>query len=311
MKSVLLDKFFLVHLELSPLFKALPGLITFDTTTPDQIVDRCKDADIILTNKCILDKAILKELKNLKFIQIMATGMDSVDVEYAKSRGIIVKNIEGYSSQSVATYILTSILNLFTSIPTYVDEVKKGKWEKSKGFTFLDYPIETIKEKKLGIIGYGHIGKEVETMVKPLGMKTLIAQGNKPHYTEDRLPLHDVLKQADIVLLICPLTEQTRHMISIKELKIMKPTAFLINAARGPLINEKDLAEALNNNIIAGAACDVLSKEPPTIDNPLLNCSHKKLYITPHIAWAAISSRQDLLNKITSNCNEFLENIKG
>lgn len=311
MKTVLLEKFFLEDLNLSSLYNTFPNLTEYETTKNKEIYNRCKDADIILTNKCLFDQAMLKKLVNVKFIQIMATGTNCVDVEYAKTRGIVVKNIIDYSTESVATYILTSIFNLLTSIPSYIADTKKGKWQNAKGFTFLSYPIQTLRNKRLGIIGYGNIGKKVESMAIPLGMKVLIAKGTKNSYKELRYSLNDILKESDIVLITCPLTKKTHHLISLKELEMMKPSAFLINAARGSIINEMDLLEALDKRLIAGAACDVLSKEPPSDSNPLLKCNHEKLYITPHIAWASISSRQELLKQTIANGKEFIENFNG
>ncbi len=307
MKAVLLDSNSLGDLDLSSLNTLLKDLEIFPTTDYDQIISRCKDAEILLTNKCRLDAFILNQLPKLKLIQLFATGMDNIDLPFAKNKGIVVKNVSHYSSQSVATYVLTTILNLFTSYPSYIRDVKDGKWSTSKTFTFLDHPIETLSGKTLGIFGYGNIGKKVHEMTSSLGMNTLIAKGTKQHYEENRLDLKDLLPLVDILLIMCPLTEQTKNKITLKELKLMKSSAFIINAARGGIVNEVDLAHALDVNIIAGAGIDVLSQEPPQSDHPLINCNHPKLYLTPHIAWAATSARKSLLEKVIVNIEDFIK----
>ena len=309
MHAVLLDKDTLGDIDLSPILKILPELKIYNTTSPNQIADRCRDASIILTNKCILNKETLSQLKKIEYIQILATGMNNIDLEYANKRKIVVKNVENYSTESVAIYILSSILNLLTSIPSYITDVNKGKWEQQPTFTFLTHPIDDINGKTLGIIGYGNIGKKIAEIVKPLGMNVLLAKGTKSSYPEQRLPLDIILKKSDVVLLTCPLSKGTYHMIAMKELKMMQKSAYLINAARGPLINESDLALALKKNIIAGAALDVLSEEPPSSENPLRKCNHKKLYITPHIAWASKQSKKKLIDVVLGHCQEYIKKI--
>ncbi len=304
MKAVLLDRASLGDVSLSPLIAVQTSLEIFDSSTPDEIIERAKDAEIILTNKCILDKNILQKLKKLQFIQVLATGTNNIDLEYAKEAGILVKNVAGYSSKSVATYVLTSILNLLTSFPAYKKYVDDGKWQECESFCYLGFPIESIEGKTVGIYGYGNIAKTVEAMIHPLGMKTIIAHGHHKNPSERREPLKTVLSTSDILLISCPITEETRNTITAKELALMKPTASIIIASRGGIVNESDLAHALVTGVIAGAAIDVLTKEPPR-NNPLLSIKHERLYITPHVAWASTTSLETLIQIAAENCKLF------
>jgi glycerate dehydrogenase len=306
MKTVLLDRNTLGDLDISSLKALLDDLTIFPITSSDQIVSRCKDAEIILTNKCRLDAEILGQLPKLKLIQLFASGTDNIDVAFAKSIGIEVKNVSHYSTESVSTYLLTTILNLFTSHPSYTKDVKDGKWLNAETFTFLTHPIETLTGKTLGIFGYGSIGKKIHEITSFLGMNVLIAKGTKESYEEPRLLLEDMLPLLDILIIMTPLTEQTKNRITIKELKMMKKSAYIINAARGGIVNEVDLAYALDEKIIAGAGMDVLSQEPPKPDHPLIKCPHQKLYLTPHIAWASKTSRETLLKKVVANIEHFI-----
>ena len=304
MKAVLLDQATLGNVSLAPLFAVLKSLKTFDFSTPDEILERAKDAEIILTNKCILDKNVLEKLEKLKFIQVLATGTNNVDLEYAKKAQITVKNVTGYSSKSVATYVITSIFNLLTSFPSYTKYVDDGRWQDCREFCYLGFPIESIEGKTLGIFGYGDIAKNVESMVKLLGMKTVIAQGHSKNPSNERESLQTVLSVADILLISCPLTDETKNAITMKELSLMKPSSSIIIASRGGIVNEDDLAHALVKGLISGAAIDVLTTEPPR-NNPLLSIRHDRLYITPHTAWASIKSREALINIAADNCKLF------
>ena len=195
-------------------------------------------------------------------------------------------------------------MNLLTSFPSYNKYVDDGKWQECESFCYLGFPIESIEGKMVGIYGYGSISRTLEAMIHPLGMKTIIAEGHSKNPSERREPLKKVLSVADILLISCPITEKTRNAITTKELALMKPTASIIIASRGGIVNESDLAHALGSGVIAGAAIDVLTEEPPR-NNPLLSIKHKKLYITPHVAWASITSRETLIQIAAENCKLF------
>lgn len=307
MNAVFLDT---VTIGFTPdILKELPLKWTFfQATKPQEVAQRIADATIVVSNKVVLSAEILQKCPQLKLICIAATGYNNVDLAAAKKRGILVCNIPNYSTPSVVQLTLTFILALATSLPSYVEATREGKWQKSPQFCMLDYSIVELQGKKLGIIGYGNLGKEVATLARAFGMEILIAQhSSKKGAIPGALPLEEVLKQADFITIHTPLTSATENLIKKRELELMKRSAFLINTARGGIVNEKDLAEALKSGRIAGAGVDVLTTEPPPADNPLVQPDVPNLLLTPHVGWASHESRIRLLTILKDNIASFLQ----
>lgn len=307
MKAVFLDTATLGDDFSCDSLKELPLRWTFfKETSPEQTLKRVQDADIVVSNKVLLTAEILKA-SPIKLICIAATGYNNVDVSVAKQLEIPVCNIPGYSTQSVVQLTLTFMLTLASNLIAYVNDVQRGKWQRHSQFCFIDHPIVELEGKNLGIVGYGNLGKQVAAVAAGFGMKILIAShdSSKGPLT-GTLPLEEVLRKADFLTLHVPLTPQTENLIGQKELELMKPTAFLINTARGGIVNEKDLAVCLKEKRIAGAALDVLTKEPPTDGNPLLDSTIPNLLLTPHIGWASFESRSRLLAILKENIQAFL-----
>lgn len=295
MKAVFLDRATLGQIELE-----LPIPTTFfEATAPDQILERIKDAAIVITNKVLLTKEILENLPHVKLICIAATGTNNVDLVAARKLNMTVCNIPDYSTPSVAQLTMTFILALSSNLYSYAKDVKEGKWQKSAQFVMLNFPIIELKGKTLGIIGYGALGKEVGRLAEAFGMNLI--KGTRT------TALSTILKGSDVITLHVPLTPQTKNMITRREIEQMKPSAFLINTARGGIVNEEDLAACLKEGKIAGAALDVLTNEPPTEGNPLLDPNIPNLLITPHIAWASYDSRKRLVEILIENIHSFLK----
>lgn len=270
-------------------------------TLPGDIVSALSSAEIAITNKVPLRAHTLKQLPELRFICITATGYDCVDIEYCRNKNIAVSNVPGYSSRSVAEGVIASMFALRRNLVSYA-QLGKNIWASTTNFCMHREPIKDIHESTLGIIGKGDIGSSVAKMAKALGMSVLFAerkgsQGVREGYTA----FEEVLNRSDIISLHCPLSSETLEMMDKEVFALMKSDALIINTARGGLISESDLRAALDNNIIAGAALDVLSVEPPPSDHPLLLCSHPNLIITPHIAWASTSGVNNLINGINNN----------
>lgn len=284
--------------------------VEYDRTTAEQTFERAKDADIIITSKVIFDREMLARLPKLKLIAITATGTNNIDTVAAKELGIAVKNVTGYSSVTVPEHVLGMIFALKHSLIGYHrDQVTSDRWVTCGQFCYTDYPITDIRGSTLGVFGKGNLGSEIGRLATLLGMDVLYAE-HKGATTirEGYTPFEDVLKQADIVTLHCPLTETTQNLINAETLALMKPTAYLINTGRGPLVDESALLNALENGEIAGAALDVLVKEPPEKDNPLIQAAKRlpNLLITPHVAWASDSAVTTLVNKVAQNIEEFV-----
>lgn len=308
MKAVFLDAATLGADFSYNLLKQLPVRWTFfKETAPHETVGRIENADIVVSNKVPLTADILKA-SQLKLICVAATGYNNVDVAFAKQMGISVCNVPGYSTQSVVQLVFTFMLALASNLISYVGEVRNGKWQRHSQFCFIDYPIAELAGKNLGIIGYGTLGKQVASVAGSFGMRVLIAGHTSSRQSQTgMLPLNQVLQESDFLTLHVPLTPQTENLIAGKELALMKPTAFLINTARGGIVNEKDLAACLKRKGIAGAAFDVLTKEPPTEGNPLLDPSISNLLLTPHIGWASFEARCRLLAVLRDNIQAFLQ----
>lgn len=288
--------------------EALGELTVHDRTPADKIVERAQDADIILTNKVPLSAETLGQLPNLKFVSVLATGYNIIDTAACAARGIPVSNVPVYSTDAVAEFVFSLILD-FAKRPAFHSELaKEGAWENNPDFCFWQNPhFQELAGKTLGIIGFGRIGQRVGELAAAFKMNVLAHSRSRS--AETAFPfrwasIDEIMQSSDFVSLHCPLTPETHGMISEASLAKMKPTAFLVNTARGPLIDEHALAEALNSGLIAGAACDVVSAEPIAPTNPLLRA--KNLTLTPHIAWAAIEARQRLMAITAANISAFL-----
>lgn len=280
----------------------------YDRSSLKETEKRIADADIVLTNKSVLNKELIENAPKLKYIGVMATGYNIVDITATHKRNIIVTNVPSYSTASVAQLTFALVLELVNHTALYAESVRKGDWIKSKDFSYHLKPIMELQDKTLAIIGFGQIGKAVAKIAIAFGMKVIAS-----HKHPERDPMEGVsfvdektcFREADIISLHCPLNEDNVKFLNKELLATMKPTAILINTSRGGLINEPDLAEALNQGIIASAALDVLSTEPPVADNPLLHT--KNCLITPHIAWATFEARSRLMNVVVNNVKAFLE----
>ncbi len=287
--------------------KALGECVIYERTAPEQVLERAAGAEVILTNKVVITAEHIAALPDLKYIGVLATGYNIVDVEAARNRGIVVTNIPAYSTDSVAQMVFAHILNICLQVQHYTEEVRDGRWTSSPDFCFWDTPLMELSGKKLGIVGLGHTGSATARIAIGFGMQ-VCAYTSKSHFQLipeiKKMELDELFRECDIVSLHCPLNEQTRGMVNAARLKTMKPTAILINTGRGPLVNEQDLADALNNGTIYAAGVDVLSQEPPRADNPLLHA--RNCFITPHIAWASGEARQRLMQIAVDNLNGYI-----
>jgi glycerate dehydrogenase len=281
-------------------------------TKPAEAIERIAGHAIAVTNKVAFDKTVLNsaEAGNLKLIAVAATGTDIIDKRAAAKRGVKVCNVPGYATQSVAQFTMALILELVTQVAKYGDAVKSGEWQKSPVFSLLTFPNMELAGKKLGIIGYGNIGQAVAQMARGFGMEILIAArpGSAGSIPKDRLSVSELLQQADIVSLHCPLTPETKNLINDQSLALMKPTALLVNTARGALVDEAALTDALRNKKIAAAALDVISQEPPPPDHPIIQAAAQleNLLVTPHTAWSAREARVRLLEAVKENIEAYL-----
>ena len=281
----------------------------YDRTAADEIISRAAGAAIVLTNKTPLTAETINQLPDLKYIGVLATGYNVVDVAAAKKRGVVVTNIPSYSTKSVAQLCFALLLELCHHVQSHSDAVKSGRWASNRDFCFWDFPLTELAGKTMGIIGFGRIGRQVADIAFAFGMKVMAHSNHAPTGWTPAgefvfCGLDELLQNSDVVSLHCPLFPETKGMIDRDALRKMKKTAFLINTSRGPLIEENDLAEALTAGEIAGAAVDVLSCEPPEETNPLLpapNC-----LITPHIAWATIEARTRLMDMAVNNVAQFI-----
>ena len=289
---------------------SLGQFITYPITKPDETIPRSKDADIIITNKVVFYSNEIAQLNNCKLIAVAATGYNTIDIKAAKNKNIAVANVPGYSREAVAQLTLCFILALANNLIKYNIATHDGSWSRSPIFTMGNWPTMCINDKVLGIMGYGDIGKRVGQLAKAFGMK-VIALKREASYTDstvERYPLKEFCNMADFITIHMPLNESTHHMVNKDFLAMMKPTAYIINMARGPIVDTKALAWALHNNIIAGAALDVLEQEPPDIHEPILSAPN--CIITPHIGWASRETRQSLINEIAENIKAFLQGSK-
>ena len=304
---VVLDGFTLNPGDLSwKSLEALGDCDFFDRSPPEQVVARARDAEIVITNKALLPRESIEELPKLKYIGVTATGYNVVDIKAARERDIPVTNVPVYGTHSVTQMVFAHLLNLTQHVADHAQGVRDGRWGSAVDWCFWDFPLYELQDATMGIIGFGRIGQTTARVAHAFGMRVLAYDAfpvEGPDYV-DLVDLETVFRESDVVSLHCPLTAENENLVNAQRLQLMKPTAFLINTGRGPLVDEDALAEALNAGRLAGAGLDVIRVEPPTGDNPLF--SAKNCYVTPHIAWATRESRTRLINTTTENVAAFL-----
>lgn len=309
LKIVVLDGYTLNPGDLS--WKDLEALGTvkiYDRTHPGEVVERATGAQIVLTNKTVLDGEALSQLPDLKYIGVLATGYNVVNLEAARRQGITVTNIPAYSTDSVAQMVFAHLLNITQRVGHYAEEVASGHWTKQADFSYWNTPLVELAGKTLGVIGLGHTGMATARIALAFGMQVLAytskSAAELPAGIRKADSLEQVFSDSNVVSLHCPLTETTKNLVNIERLKLMKREAVLINTGRGGLVNETDLAEALEKGLLAAAGVDVLSSEPPVPGHPLVGV--KNCFITPHIAWATLEARQRLMGQAVRNIEAFL-----
>lgn len=306
MNIVILDGYTLNpgDLDWAPIHK-LGYADIYDRSGAGEIVNRAKDAEVLLVNKVVLTEAILDQLPKVKYIGVMATGFNNIDINAAKKHNITVTNVKAYGPASVAQQTFALLLALVNHAELHSQSVFAGDWVASPDFCYWKTPLTELAGKTMGLIGLGDIGSQVAKIALAFGMR-VIAYRKHPTPVEgvEMVSLEEVFERSDIVSLHCPLTDETREIVNKERLARMKPNAIILNTGRGPLINEADLAEALHNGIIGGAGLDVLSTEPPKADNPLLSAPN--CIITPHVAWATFEARKRLLQMVAENLESFM-----
>jgi lactate dehydrogenase-like 2-hydroxyacid dehydrogenase len=309
-KIVFLDASTVGKVEMLSKLNLLGEYIAYDYTSTGERKERLRGCQIAITNKVVIDKEIIDNCRDLKLICIAATGMNNVDLEYASKKGIIVRNVAGYSTESVTQTTFAMLFHLIHKLEYYDRFVKEGEYQKSSIFTHLGPDFMELKGKRFGIIGMGAIGKRVAMIAQAFGSEIIYysTSGTNNNAGYLLVTLNELLKTSDVVSIHCPLNEQTRNLLDEAQIRLMKSTAYLLNAGRGGIINEDALATALNNDWIKGAAVDVLVKEPINSDNPLLKIKNTdKILITPHIAWTSVEARNILIEKIVLTIRDFLE----
>lgn len=307
MKIVVLDGYGLNPGDLSwSAWETLGELKVYDRTSPSELLERSEGAEVLITNKTLITANDMALLPELKYIGVLATGYNVVDIDEAKARGIVVANIPAYSTASVAQMVFAHILNITQRVGYYADENVRGRWTNNPDFCYWDTNLVELDGKKMGIVGYGNIGKATARIALAFGMEVLAytskEQKDLPQGVK-KATLDELFAESDVISLHCPLTPDTKELVNANRLKTMKPNAILINTGRGPLVNEQDLADALNEGRIAGAGLDVLSVEPSVAGNPLL--SAKNCFITPHIAWATKEARTRLMDIAINNLRSY------
>ena len=309
MKIVILDGYTANPGDLSwQALEEIGTLTVYDRTNPEETVARAKDAEVVLTNKVLMRRQEIEQLPCLKYIGVLATGYNVVDLEAAHERGIIVTNVPAYSTESVAQMVFSHLLTVTNRTEHYAVQNRAGKWTESPDFSYSDTLLTELAGKTFGIVGLGNIGQRVAAIAHAFAMN-VVAYTSK---SADQLPsyigkrtLDELLVESDVLSMHCPLTADTQHLINRETLQKMKPTAILINTSRGPLVNDQDVADALNGNRLRAFCADVLTQEPPKADNPLLKCENA--YITPHIAWASCEARVRLLDVAIGNVRAFAQ----
>ena len=289
-------------------FEALGELTVYPRTAAAEVVERSKDADALLTNKVVISDEVMSQLPKLKYIGVLATGFNVVDVKAARQRGVIVTNIPAYSTDSVAQIVFAHLLNVTNHVDHYARQNRQGRWTSNPDFCYWDTPLTELSGKRLGIVGLGNIGMKVAHIARTFGMDVYAVTSKHHADLPDGIlksTLEGMLAACDVVSLHCPLTESTRHIINSETLKMIKQGAILINTGRGPLVDEQAVADALNDGSLAAYCADVLSVEPAQADNPLLACQNA--YLTPHIAWATYEARVRLAKIAEDNLRAFIE----
>ena len=309
MKIVVLDGYTLNPGDLTwDKLKQLGEVIFYDRTPPEKVLERASGAEVILTNKTPVSKEVIRQLPDLKYIGVLATGYNIIDIDAAKQQEIIVSNAPGYSTDSVVQMTFALLLELTLRVQRHSDSVFTGKWAGSSDFCYWDFPLVELAGKTFGIIGFGHIGQKVADVASAFGMKIIAnsrTQTNQSHRINFKwVSVPELMAEADVISIHCPLFPETKGMINKDSLKRMKRSAYLLNTSRGPIVVDQDLADALNNDMIAGAGIDVLSTEPPQKDNPLFNA--KNCLITPHISWATFEARTRLMDIVVNNLSAYI-----
>ena len=308
MKIVILDGYTANPGDLSwEALEEIGEVTVYDRTSAEETVERAKDAEIVLTNKVCLRKQEIEQLPQLKYIGVLATGYNVVDLEAAKAHGIVVTNVPVYSTESVAQMVFAHLLTVTNRTEHYASQNREGKWAASSDFCYWDTPLTELAGKTFGIVGLGHIGQQVAAIAQAFGMKVAAYTSKRaedlPPSIEKRT-MDELLRESDVVSLHCPLATDTHHLINRQTLQMMKPSAILINTGRGPLVNDQDVAEALKARRLMAYCADVVSEEPPKADHPLLTCENA--FITPHIAWATNEARTRLISVATENVKAFV-----
>ena len=308
MEIVVMDGYCLNHGDLDwSAFEALGSFSVYDRTPYDKIVERMGSAEIMITNKCTIDEGVLEKLENLRYIGVLATGYNNIDVSACKRRGIVVTNVPSYSTESVVQSVFGLILELYIGIGSQSASVKRGDWAKAPDFCYYPVGLRELSGKTLGIIGYGSIGRRVKEVALAFGMKVIVNTRTKrvPEDGFRYVTREELFSESDIVTLHCPLTDENKGMINSAAISLMKPGAIIINTARGGLIVSSELCEALKTGRIAGAGLDVAECEPPAADDPLI--AQPNVIVTPHTAWATHEARERLMEKAALNLEAFLK----
>ena len=307
MKIIVLDGYGLNPGDMSwEAMEALGDLTVYDRTAESELIKRAEGAEVLITNKTVITAEHMAQLPALKYIGVLATGYNVVDVAVAKQRGIVVTNIPAYSTESVAQMAFAHLLNITNQVGSYAAQNREGKWTNSADFCYWDQPLMELHSKRIGLVGLGNTGKATARIANAFGMKVCAFTSKSPNELPEyvhKLSLEDLFKTCDVVSLHCPLTPETKHLVNAERLATMKKTAILLNTGRGPLVDEEALADALKRGVIAAAGVDVLSTEPPMPDNPLLSAPN--CYITPHIAWATREARVRLMEIAVNNLKRF------
>jgi len=308
MRIVILDGFTATQHDLSwKEVEMLGEVIVYDRTHPDDTVERCRGAVAVLTNKVVLSADVIAQLPELKYIGVLATGYNVVDLEAARQHGIVVTNIPAYSTMSVAQMVFAHILNVTMHVDHYAVENRNGRWSRSEDFCWMDTPVVELSGKILGIVGLGNIGSAVARIANAFGMEVMAVTSKEqpllPNYIK-KVTTNELFHTSDFISLHCPLTESTRGLICRESIAKMKPGVVIINTGRGPLVNEQDMAEALQLGKVGAFCADVLAQEPPAANHPL--SGSPRAYITPHIAWASREARMRLIHIAAANLEAFL-----
>lgn len=282
-------------------------LIVYERTASEEIIDHVGDAEIVLTNKTVFDEDTIAKLKNVKYIGVLATGYNVVDLKAASKRGIVVTNIPAYSTDSVAQMTFAHILNVTNHVDHYARASRDGEWSRCPDFCYWDKPLVELAGKTIGIIGLGNIGMKVANIALNFGMNVIAYTSKEPKELPNginKASIDNILSDSDIISLHCPLTKQTRELINKDSIAKMKRSVIVVNTGRGPLVNEEDVANALHNGLIGAYCADVMCSEPPSADNPLF--VEQNAYITPHVAWASKEARIRLMDIAEKNIHSFL-----